>query len=113
GLKPIVQTINRAEPFKRQMNGYMILSKKINGLATDNAIRSAFCIATVLGATSATTTCYYVTLKSAIKTDKNGASEGVTCNSSNNGLSNRWTVGSPNQPSPSAVTVMPSWHADK
>ena len=35
------------------------------------------------------------------------------CISSNKGCSNLSNVGSPNQPKPNEVTVIPSWHADK
>ena len=70
------------------MNGNAILWKRIRGLAMAKATSSAFCMATVLGASSPTTTFKKVIRENAMIKDKIPATLFGICNSSNKGSIN-------------------------
>lgn len=70
-------------------------------------------MATVLGANSPITTCIKVTIAKAIPNVRIWVTDSFNFKWIKSGCSNFSTVGSPNHPSPNAVTVMPSWQADK
>ncbi|MNN50671.1 hypothetical protein D3C81_1652680 [compost metagenome] len=113
GLTPNRRTSWLADPFKAQMKGRITFVNRIKGLAVRIAISSALRIATVLGASSPTTTWKYVMTTNAIIKESALPTVSGTSRRWNNGCSMLSTVGSPSHPSPSAVIVIPSWQADR
>src|SRR5699024_799206 len=107
-LNPIILSTSLDVPFMDQMSGFMMTPKKYNGPENVMAIFSAYCIATVFGASSPTTTCMNVTMKNAAATVNTVLSSCGRPKNENSGCSMTSNVDSPIHPSPSAVTVIPS-----
>src|SRR5699024_9365322 len=107
-LNPIILSTSLDVPFMDQMSGFMMTPKKYNGPENVMAIFSAYCIATVYGATSQTTTCMDVTMKTAAATVSTVLISCCRLKTENSGCSMTSNVAPPNDPIPSPVTVIPS-----
>ena len=86
----------------------------MSGAATQSVTGLAWRIANILGACSPKTMCRKViVMKATKKAIELTIAGSVICQCVSNGASRRATNGSPAQPSPKLVRVMPNWEADR